>query len=289
MNNKVIVDPNDCYERYELACKGQLKKKALSTGFICLDENLLLSKGYLMILTGFPGSGKSEWLDAILLNMSIMYQWKVAYFSPENHPVEQHMLKLAEKFNKKQGVHFSKDEKVTAYNHICGFYHWLDPDHPTLDVMIDAAIAIKNKKGLDVLVVDPWNALDNERKQGAMLHENLGYQLSKLLKFGRDNDILVCVVAHPTKPQKDKDGNIGMPTLYDISDGAMWRNKADFGVVIHRPDMQKNQVLVSIQKIKQKHLGKLGMTYMDYDFASGRFKSPNDSDFFLPNELTPPF
>ena len=285
----MIIDPKIKLKEFDKVCTGDLKKKALTTGFIDLDENILLAKGYLMILTGYPGSGKSEWLDAVLLNMGIIHQWKVMYFSPENHPVEQHMLKIAEKICNKKGEYFTKEDKRKAFDHICQTYTWYDPESPTLSGILNAAMKIKEKKGLDVLVIDPWNAVDHERRERAMLHENLGYSLSKLIKFGRDKDILVVVVAHPTKPMKDKDGNIGMPNLYDISDGAMWRNKADYGVVVHRPDMGKNQMIVSIQKIKQKHMGKLGMVLLDYDFLSGRFKGTKEDNFYLPNEISPPF
>lgn len=285
----MIVDPSTRMKLFDKVCTGELKKKALTTGYMDLDDHLLLAKGYLMILTGYPGSGKSEWLDAILLNMSIMHDWKVMYFSPENHPVEQHMLKLAEKICNKKGEYFDKEDKRKSFDMICKNFTWFDPENPTLVSILDSAKSVQNDKGLDVLVIDPWNAVDHERKERAMLHENLGYSLSKILKFGRDRDILTVIVAHPTKPMKDKDGNIGMPNLYDISDGAMWRNKADYGIVVHRPDMGKNQMLVSIQKIKQKHMGKLGMLLFDYDFMSGRFKGVKESDFFLPNEMTAPF
>ena len=122
-----------------------------------------------------------------------------------------------------------------------------------------------------------------------MVHEYLSEALSKVLGLARTQNLHIAIVAHPKTPQKDKDGNFPVPTLYDISDGAMWRNKADYGVVCHRPDMNKNLLEVYVQKIKQKWMGKLGMVSFDYDFRTGRFKGPDDQDFYLPHEIPPPF
>ena len=99
----------------------------------------------------------------------------------------------------------------------------------------------------------------------------------------------MAVVAHPVKPQKDKEGNYPPLNLYDISDGAMWRNRCDYGIVIDRPDMSKNAITVKVQKIKQKWFGRLGEIYMDYDFNTGRFKCDKAPDFSLWNEVSPPF
>lgn len=284
----MVIRPSQRLKEFDEVCSGEIFKRGLSTGFLDLDEYIKLAKSYLTIVTGFPGSGKSEIVDAILVNMSLMYGWKTLFFSPENHPVEQHMSKLAEKFIGKQSIHFTKEERNNAISFLDSYCTWIYPEHPTLDIIIKSAIEHKTKYGLDVLVIDPWNALDHERG-GRMMHEDLGFRLSQLLKVGRDHDILVIVVAHPKVPQKDKNGCFPMPNLYDISDGAMWRNKADYGIVVHRPDMSKNELLVSIQKIKQKWMGKVGASNLQYDWRSGRFKCTSANGFYLPNEISPPF
>jgi twinkle protein len=52
--------------------------------------------GQFTVVTGWPGSGKSEWLDALLVNLT-KSGWKFAIFSPENQPTELHIAKLLEK------------------------------------------------------------------------------------------------------------------------------------------------------------------------------------------------
>ena len=40
--------------------------------------------GELTIVTGVPNSGKSEWIDALLINLALREQWTFAMCSMEN-------------------------------------------------------------------------------------------------------------------------------------------------------------------------------------------------------------
>jgi hypothetical protein len=53
--------------------------------------------GELTIVTGLSNSGKSEWLDALTVNLARQYGWRIAVCSLENTPVE-HGRKLMEKY-----------------------------------------------------------------------------------------------------------------------------------------------------------------------------------------------
>jgi twinkle protein len=57
--------------------------------------------GELTIVTGLSNSGKSEWLDALTVNLAQHHHWRIAVCSLENTPVE-HGRKLMEKYLGKQ-------------------------------------------------------------------------------------------------------------------------------------------------------------------------------------------
>jgi twinkle protein len=42
--------------------------------------------GELTVVTGVPNSGKSEWLDALAVNLMKGHGWSIAYCSLENPP-----------------------------------------------------------------------------------------------------------------------------------------------------------------------------------------------------------
>lgn len=284
----MIIKPSERKSAFEKMRKGELFKKGLSTGIPSLDEYMKLAKGYLLIATGYPSSGKSEIVDAIVLNMTLNYGWKTLFYSPENHPVEQHMVKIAEKFIGKHIMSFSKEEIDKSMKFMQDHFTWMYPENPELDVLLSLAKTEHDTNGLDCVVIDPWNAVTHKRAS-AMVHEYLSEELSKVIRFARTNNILFCVVAHPKIPQKDKNGDLPVPTLYDISDGAMWRNKAEYGIVIHRPDMSRNGVDMYIQKCKYKWMGKLGVVHLDYNYENGRFKGVEEKEFLLPTEIESPF
>ena len=41
--------------------------------------------GELTIVSGVPNSGKSEWLDALAVNLAEMHDWRIAFASMEKH------------------------------------------------------------------------------------------------------------------------------------------------------------------------------------------------------------
>lgn len=284
----MVVKPLARREQFKKLVKGEALKQVFSTGFPDLDEHIKVALGYLMIVTGYPGSGKSEWVDAFLLNMSLTQGWKTLFYSPENHPIETHMAKLAEKLVGKPITSFTPQELESSLSHLEKYFTWTDPEIPTLDTILSVAQTEKEDDGLQVLVVDPWNAVEHNQSE-ALISQYLSKALSKLIRFGRNNKILVIIIAHPKNPTKDKDGKFPDPTLYDIDGGAMWRNKADYGIIVHRPDMSKNAIQVRFQKIKFKHFGKIGMKELEYNYLNGRFKGLKDLEFRLPFSKDVPF
>lgn len=282
------IHPSGLRDNFLKMKDGDGYRQALSTGFVNLDPYIKLAKGYLMINTGYPSSGKSEFLDAILINMSLMHNWKTMYFSPENYPTEEHMAKLAEKFTGTNLRSMTPQEDKKALDFLQSHYTWMDMEDPYLEKIMRLAEDEHVDNGLDCLVIDPWNNVFHDRghlREDEYLSECLG----KVLRFARTKKILIAVVAHPKNPVKDKDGNYPTPDLYCIAGGAMWRNKADYGVCYHRPSMSKHEIEVMVQKIKQKWMGKVGSQLFDYDLRSGRFKQKDAAGFYLPTDVEPPF
>jgi hypothetical protein len=55
----------------------------VSSGWAALDQYYRVVPGELTVVTGVPSSGKSEWLDALLVNLSAAYGWSFALCSFE--------------------------------------------------------------------------------------------------------------------------------------------------------------------------------------------------------------
>ena len=223
-------------------------------------------------MTGIPGSGKSEFIDEIAERLNIRYGWRFAYFSPENAPLAYHASKLIEKFT---GKRFNRQSLTDSeYKQVKerleqDFFFISPTDDFRLDNILEKAKFLVRRKGIKALVIDPFNRLESE--QGTRNEtQYISELLDRLTNFAQRNDILIILMAHPTKQPKNKDGVIEAPTLYDISGSANFFNKADFGIVVHRNRIENN-VEVHIQKVKFRHLGECGTALFKYNLNNGRY------------------
>ena len=235
----------------------------------------------LCIVTGIPGSGKSEFIDEIAERLNIRYGWRFAFFSPENAPIQYHASKLIEKFT--GGQFNTKCIKPWEYQqvkeHLEKNFFFISPgDNFRLDTILSKAKSLVRKKGIKALVIDPYNRIESDQDYRITETQHISKTLDRLTNFAQQNDVLVILMAHPTKMPKDKDGVTQVPTLYDISGSANFFNKADFGIVVHR-DRVNECVKVCVQKVKFRHLGEIGEAKFKYNINNGRY-SPFEDNFY---------
>ena len=247
-------------------------QKGVTIGHDNFDRLCSFETKRLCIVTGIPGSGKSEFIDEIAERLNMRYGWRFAYFSPENAPLAYHASKLIEKFTGKrfnrQSLTFGEYKQVKEHLEQ-NFYFIAPTDSYRVDNILEKAKYLVRRRGIKALVIDPYNRLESEQG-GRSETLYISELLDKLTNFAQRNDILVILMAHPTKQPKNKDGVIEAPTLYDISGSANFFNKADFGIVVHRNRIE-NTVEVHIQKVKFRHLGECGTALFKYNLNNGRY------------------
>lgn len=247
-------------------------QKGVTIGHDTFDRLCSFETKRLCVVTGIPGSGKSEFIDEIAERLNIRYGWRFAYFSPENAPLAYHASKLIEKFT---GKKFSKEtlsfgEYKQVKRHLEDSIYFISPkDDFRLETILERAKFLVRRKGIKALVIDPYNRLEDE-SEGQNETKYISKQLDRLTNFAQQNDVLVILMAHPTKLPRNKDGVTEAPTLYDISGSANFYNKTDFGIVVHRNRLE-NTVEVIVQKVKFRHLGECGTALFKYNLNNGRY------------------
>ncbi len=248
-------------------------QRGVTVGHENLDELISFETKRLCIVTGIPGNGKSEFIDELAERLNMKYGWRFAYFSPENAPLCYHASKLIEKFT---GKHFDRQHlNYAEYRQVkehleTNFYFIAPSDNYKIDNILDKAKYLVRRRGIKALVIDPYNRIEHEYERGQREDQYISLFLDKLMRFAQINDVLIILMAHPTKLSKNKDGVVEAPTLYDISGAAHFFNKTDFGIVVHR-DRVKDTVEVHVQKVKFRHLGKVGTAYFKYNLNNGRY------------------
>lgn len=253
--------------------------RGTSTGWTSVDECYTVRSGDLTVVTGIPNSGKSEWIDALLVNLARNTGWSFGVFSPENHPVPEHIKKIAEKYAGKPfepgfNERMTPSEWDMAQSWINQGFTFIDTEEPSLDAILDIARQLVRRKGIRGLVIDPWNEVEHACPDNMSETSYISQCLSKVRRFARNHGVHVWIVAHPTKLFKDKDGNYPVPSPYDISGSANWRNKADNCITVWRdldPETRDAPVEIHIQKVRHKVVGKIGMAKLRYDRIAGRY------------------
>lgn len=254
-------------------------EKALSTGWDELDQFYTVRPGEMTVVTGIPGSGKSNLVDALIANLARDEGWRFMLFSPENQPVEDHVARMLEKHSGQpffDGPSPRMDQQTMqaslgwAMEH---FYWYLpgDEDQWTLDNILSAARQLVYTKGIRGVVIDPWNELESARPRDQTETEYIGASLRSIRQFARRHSVHVWVVAHPQKLQRE-DGKYPVPTMYDIHGSAHWRNKADNGLCVWRDFTSENSpVELHVQKIRFRQNGKIGVAKFEYRKATATY------------------
>jgi twinkle protein len=100
-----------------------------------------------------------------------------------------------------------------------------------------------------------------------------------MIFFGKKNDVLVHLVAHPKKMQKDETKKYPVPSMYDISGSSDFYNKTDYGISVDRMKDEEGKMInfggIHILKVKFKHLGRQGKWDFAYNINNGRLQTNN--------------
>ncbi len=257
-------------------------ERGVSTGWDEVDQFYTVRPGEFTVITGIPNSGKSNWLDALMVNLARDHGWHLALFSPENQPLEDHMARMCEKwarvpFSDGPTPRMTVEELRVAKAAVGAHFTWILPDDDadwTFQTVLERAKALVLRKGIRGIAIDPWNELEHDPPAGQSETIYIGNCMKHIRQFARRHGVHVWVVAHPQKLYREKStGEYPVPTLYDISGSAHWRNKADNGVVVYRDFKEpRNPVEVHVQKIRFRQIGKIGMAKLDYQPATQTYR-----------------
>jgi twinkle protein len=248
-------------------------KKGYQVGLSNFDEIFSTYTGQFITVTGIPSSGKSDFVDQMVVGYNNNYAWKTAFASPENAPTYLHAHKLMRKTW--QGMPSSKDIYGDKWNrvanHVNDNYFFIDMERYTLESVLRKGAELVKRKGIKCLVIDPFNKIrDVDSKTEDVNRYTMEY-LTKIETFAKKYDVLVFVVAHPTKMYKDKDGKMEEPTMYNIKGGGEWYDASYHGILVHR-NYEEKTVKAKILKVKFQNLGENGAeAHFTWEPRSGCF------------------
>jgi twinkle protein len=257
------------------------------TGWYFLDRHYRVGPSQFTVVTGVPSHGKSEWLDALIVNLLDRpcndKRWRFLICSPENWPLAMHQAKILEKVGRRRfwgsdGPSRMTEEEVRLLSAQLDermTFATMGQGETFADLITKVhEVVVSEPEYQWGVVLDPWNTLEHRRPAHLSETEYISEALSYAIWVTRETGMHLWIVAHPTKLQLLRDGSTPVPTLYDISGSAHWTNKCDNGIVIWRnvEDERSSAVEVYIRKVRFRHYGRYGKVTLQYDTSTGTYK-----------------
>ena len=246
-------------------------------------------RGQVVLPTGIPSHGKSTFTDWYVLNLIKDYDMKASWYTPEHSPMELYQTELMQKvlgrsfWNDKYGQKRLSKEDLDRYDEWANEKIYLtdcsENESPTWDWLFDKFKEQMYSFGIDIFVIDAFNKVILPK--GNKLEE-INTVLTKLTHFARANNVIIFLVAHPTKMKKREDQTYEVPTLYDVSGSSDFRNQVHCGFTIYRHFDDNPRTTFINLKTKYSYQGEIGAT-VDFEYCklNGRLLDANyDKPYF---------
>jgi twinkle protein len=256
--------------------------QARSNGIEGLDALWPLVPGTFSVITGWPGHGKST---AVLASVAHLLTEGVPVvigsFETMVKPVLQRRLRGTilgchehDEQTKDRG---RADPFISENLRIISNLHANDETELSIEKIIELGIIAVMRDGVRLMVLDPWNEIEHKHGRDESETEYVGRAIRMLKRFAKDYRCAVWLVAHPRKPTSG-DGTPKRPSLLDLAGSAHFANKADYGVVFHRPNIDLPQVEVLVTKKRMGLPGAMGRVTLAWDEMATRYYRDTDDE-----------
>jgi twinkle protein len=194
------------------------------------------------------------------VSLALRHKWPIAIASFETRPQVELRRQLRIWFNSIPEKDQSIQDIAAADAWINEWFSFIVPsedEDTTLLWMFERLRAAVTRNGVKCVIIDLWNELDHDPPPDMSRTEYVGWCIRRLKRFAMSNLVHLIVVAHPAKIQRDRDGKIPVPTLYDIADSAHWANKPEVGMIVHRRSEEETLIRVAKSRYHDQ-IGKPG-------------------------------
>ena len=288
-----IVNAGDDMDAFEVYVREGINS-SITTGFDNLDELIKFEYGNFVTITGYPGSGKSLFATDLIMNLAELHNMKTLYCAFENNPNQLKKKWLQMKIGRSvMNADDQTIEEIRQHYQFLKEHFFILQDYTTtltVDEILDMAQQAIRRYNIGCVIIDPLNKLTFNKSSN--FTEDIGELLTKLIIFAKRNNVLMFLVAHPTKPAdgQRKLGAQSTPSGFDIAGSANFLNMSDVIMTVHRKQDEfgnKSQsVRILISKVRDTDFGHEGSCYFVYNPSSGRY-FPTTADEFERENLDP--
>lgn len=258
-------------------------RSGISTGWSGLDRFYRVVPGEVTVITGIPGSGKTEWLLSMVANIAHQENWRILLFTFEANTdtlavqMSQKLKYMLPELSQQQETQPGcMQEDRTAY------MNWMDDhfefgvdsfENLTVDQIVEKIDEVTADRGLQGVIIDPYNFIERPARKNDSEHHFIGALMQRLRNVAEEKKIHIWIVAHPTKSAQ---WGTARPTLYSIAGSSNWFNKTDMGIIVDRRPyesddgevVRSDQVEIIVEKVRNREAGELGKALLLFDRES---------------------
>ena len=289
-----VLTVDDLYdEMLELYDNGLPKTiKPLQKRWAEVNEIFSVMFGQLTVVTGIPSHGKSSVIDDYILSLANDLNFKCSWFSPEHNPKGLHQVGFAKKvlgrpFWGSERIERSEIDDYRKWAHERIYITSQDDNEPTWNWLFEKMEEQIYSFGIQIFCIDAFNKVIMESGDKTEIDR----VLSRITSFCVRHNVMIFLVVHPTKMRKKENGEYEVPSLYDCSGSADFRNQTHNGISIYRTfedENNKGKTLFINAKTKFDFQGKInGIAHLQYCKNNSRFYTGSEPlDSFLDKKET---
>ena len=247
-----------------------------------LDDHLKWKRGFLYTVSGYPGAGKSTFLNYLLLLKAQNEGQKIAIYSPESYPIEDMVEELMIQLTGRNvasnfGNQMTIDERNQAIDFLKNHFFMIEfKDIPTQEDVFNEFQRLVDVEGVDICVIDPFNSLVEGSNSigGGNMSIFLKGALTRAKLFAVRSKIALVIVEHPRSSGVNNADDRPEPSPFMINGGALFWNKSDVIFTVNRNmfDSEDNQVTIKVWKVKkQRTMGTPGAVTLNFDYRTSRY------------------
>ena len=219
--------------------------------------------GGLIIVTGKPNSGKTDFLNDLTCRLMMKTGRHVCYLSfevPDKNKHIAHLVKLA--LGQVNTTRYTREELAPLIGYLNTHMVHLDLHEvsPTPTHILERADRVRRTMPIQYLVIDPYLFMEVETGRHSSETQAIKAMLTQVQTWGRAHGVWVVIVAHPRKLMKLWGSNESEDIdMYTIAGSANWANLADFILSITRVDEEdKRYTRLDMLKVRDQDLCRKG-------------------------------
>lgn len=252
-------------------------EKGMTMDLPDFDKHFSIVLKQYTLVTGVPQSGKSEFLDQLLIKINLKYGHKIGYCSPENEPFTFHHDKLFQKLYGRRPNGYAEiatSNVKQVKNHITeNMYHVQFDKRYWLQDVLAKFTELVRRKGVRMFVIDPYNKIKLKDGSTDVVKYTEEYHIL-LDEFVKKNDCHLFLVAHPYKMQLQEGSKQThvMPTAYNIKGGSE-HNDMSYNVLGVNRIYESKLIHIKTLKVKFRHLGEINKdAFFSFNTVNGRYE-----------------